>query len=78
MKTISTVLLILNLWVVFEREEFGTEIAAGQTVHGRVGFQVPKDKNEHDLIFVFKTLSRQEAAIRNKDPEKVFISLFDN
>ncbi len=51
-----------------EREEFGTEIAAGQTVHGRVGFQVPKDKNEHDLIFVFKTLSRQEAAIRNKDP----------
>jgi len=63
---------------VFEREEFGTEIAAGQTVHGRVGFQVPKDKNEHDLIFVFKTLSRQEAAIRNKDPEKVFISLFDN
>ena len=59
-----------------ERKEFGTEIAAEQTVHGRVGFEVPK--NEHDLIFVFQTLSRLDATIQNKDPQKVFISLSDN
>jgi sugar lactone lactonase YvrE len=56
-----------------ERKEFGTEIAAGQTVHGRVGFQVPK--NEHNLIFVFQTLAYRDATIQKEVPQKVFISL---